>query len=202
MYSLISNLFLSLLFDFCEAFSIQRILFLKSAFHFQVLRQLLFSKTHWFWLLYQDCWILLFPGKTWQLRETVIQCPYFTCTLTAHMYAFGIIIVFIIVRLSCEKLHNSTRDFLQLEHFFKANVSTSIPVLYIKTKSTETTVIIIWWPDLLLCNLHWFIRSYSHLNKERSVWPENISHHTCFAVMVRYKHDTSKLFWSQFDRWA
>ena len=67
--------------------------------------------------------------------EIVIQCPYFTGTPTA--YTFGVIIV-----LSCEKLHSSARDFLRLEHLFKANVSTSIPVLYIKTKSTETTVIV------------------------------------------------------------
>ena len=50
---------------------------------------------------------------------------------------FGVIIV-----LSCEKLHSSARDFLWLEHLFKANVSTSIPILYIKTKSTEMTVIV------------------------------------------------------------
>ena len=50
---------------------------------------------------------------------------------------FGVTIV-----LSCEKLHSSARDFLWLEHLFKANVSTSIPVLYIKTKSTEMTVIV------------------------------------------------------------
>ena len=53
-------------------------------------------------------------------------------------------------KLSCEKLHNSARDFLRLEHFFKANVSISIPVLYIKTKSTETTVIVIRWPNSFL----------------------------------------------------
>ena len=41
--------------------------------------------------------------------------------------------------------------------------------LYIKTKSAETTVIVIRWPDLLSANSHWFIRSYSRLNKERSV---------------------------------
>ena len=45
-------------------------------------------------------------------------------------------------KLSCERLHSSARDFLRLEHLFKANVLTSIPVLYIKTKSTETTVIV------------------------------------------------------------
>ena len=58
--------------------------------------------------------------------EIVIQFPYFT----------------LIIVLSCEKLHSSARDFLWLEHLFKANVSTSIPVLYIKTKSTEMTVIV------------------------------------------------------------
>ena len=53
-------------------------------------------------------------------------------------------------KLSCEKLHNSARDFLRLEHFFKANVSTSIPVSYIKTKPTETAVIVIRWPNSFL----------------------------------------------------
>ena len=88
VYSLISNLFLSLIFDFCEAFLIQRILFIKSAFHFQVLsmgRLLLFSMTHWFRLFYQDRWILLFLGKTWQKRNSHTMSLFYLHTDKIHV---------------------------------------------------------------------------------------------------------------------
>ena len=100
--------------------------------------------------------------------------------------------------LSCEKLHNSARDFLRLEHFFKANVSTSIPVLYIKTKSTETTVIVIQWPDLLSSNSHWFIRSNSRLVSKKS---DRFDPKICRATLVFLSWcDISVILQSYFDR--
>ena len=84
-----------------------------------------------------------------------MQCPYFTCTLTA--YRFGVIIVLHKNGLlKAAQLHKRLPSifFLQLEHFFKANILTGITILYIKTKSTEMTVIVIRWPDLLSSNSH------------------------------------------------
>ena len=92
---------------------------------------------------------------------------------------------------------NSARDFLWLEHFFKANVSTSIPVLYIKTKSTEMTVIVMQWPDLLSSNSHRFIRSYSHLVSTKS---DRFDMKICCATVVLLSWcDISVILQSYFD---
>ena len=101
-------------------------------------------------------WIFLFPGKTLQKRNSHTMSLIYLHTDSIHGRSNYC---------SCEKLQNSTTDFLQLEHLFKANVSNSILALYIKTKSTETTVIVMQWSDLLSSKLHWFFTVSTRSNR-------------------------------------
>ena len=182
---------MSLLFDFCEAILIQRILFIKSAFHFQVLsmrRLLLFFATHWFRLFYQDRWIL-FPGKTWQKRNSHTTSLFYLHTDSIRVWSnycsaqnWAVKSCTVPQEISCG-----------LNIFSKLMFRPVFPYCTYKNKvhrddSNRYTI--------ARSPFFQFALVFYRLNKERWVWPENMSRHTCFAVMVQYQRDTSKLFWS------
>ena len=198
-YSLISNLFFSLLFDFCEAFLIQRILFLKLAFHFQVLRRLLllFSTTCWFWLFCQNRCILLFPGKTWQKRNSHTMSLFYLHTDSIHVRSKYCSAQNWAIK-SCTTPQEISCG---LNIFSKPIFRPVFPYCTLK-QSPQRRQQSLYDGPISFLPFHTGLLRVITVSTKSDHFDPKMSHNTCFAVMVQYQHDTSKLCWWHFVRWA